>query len=135
MIYSKFNCNFYHKKYAKLALNPYIFIVCVNVFHDYILLWSNYFVASSITKIFSALIMLFLMHQSLFNSLLLNHTSVTSLKKAVITQAVIMRGGKCRTDIAGALWITWSKPCIYPEKTSDLQFFQLFPAFQIHGRN
>lgn len=49
---SNFCYDFCYEKCAKLTLYYYLFIVHVNFFHDYVLLWSNYFLAVSITKIF-----------------------------------------------------------------------------------
>lgn len=55
--------------------------MCVNVFHGYILLGSNYFLAVPITKIFWPLTMLFLTHQSLVKFSVIKSYSGDTVKR------------------------------------------------------
>lgn len=52
MFNSTFCYDFCYKKCAKLTLYYYVLFVHVNVFHDYVLLLSDYCLAVPITKIF-----------------------------------------------------------------------------------
>lgn len=56
LLYSNFLYDYYQERCTKLVLCELYLVVHVNVFHDYILFSSDYFLAVPISKIFLALV-------------------------------------------------------------------------------
>lgn len=73
-------------------------------------------------KYFCPLTMLFLTYQSLVKFPIIKSYSSDTIKEGCHHTA-ILKGRKCRINIAGALWLTWPKVCFCLEKTSDISGF------------